>query len=186
MDEKTLALLGLTQEELQNRVVHQIAYAAMQGWVDYPGGEEGEQTRLGRELSTHAKKAIDAAVERIAAEAVVPKIDEMVSNLVLKQTDRWGHPTGDPISLEEYLATRGEEWLTAKVNYSGATPSYNDNHQQARLVFLVHQQLESAVTRTVKILFADANKRLTDGLNEVVKNHLDQLIKNMTVRVGGI
>lgn len=86
-----LAQIGLTQEELQERVVDRIVDAVMYSRsVDEEGRENVVESRFRQRIQDHAKSAIDKAVTAIGDKFIVPAMKEYIETFTLQETNKWG------------------------------------------------------------------------------------------------
>lgn len=185
----TLEALGLTQEEIEDRVVNRIVEHALRGVAaDEDGEEVSVPTPFARRLDDLVKGAIDARVSAIAEAHVLPKVTAMVENIVLQETTSWGEKRGAPMSFIEYLVKRAEHYLTEPVDYNGKSKeesrdSYNWSKSQTRIAALVHGHLHYSIETAMKKAVADANAAIVGGLAETVKVKLEEVAKKLKVTV---
>ena len=90
MDKGTLELIGMTQDELRDRVVGTVVHEMLHGkYTDEEGSFEGNST-FRRELDKHITRSIDDTVSAIADAHVLPVVADRIENIVLQRTTEWG------------------------------------------------------------------------------------------------
>lgn len=92
-----LDAIGITAEELQERVVDRIAERAL-GDDDFSPGSP-----LKRQIDKEIQERIDLAVTEIADKHILPNVSEYIETLTLQETNKWGEKKGEPITFVEYL-----------------------------------------------------------------------------------
>jgi hypothetical protein len=192
MDLKLLTDLGIGKEELLNRVVDKITDQVMNS---YYSGEDDDQiartSQFARKLSERAEKAVDQAVNSIADKYVLPKVEEMVENLTLQETNRWGEKTGKRMTFVEYLVARAETYMTEQVNYDGKSKeesrdSYSFKGQCSRVAYMIHQHLHHSIKTAMEQALGNLNSTVAKGLEETVKLKLAETLASfkVTTKIG--
>jgi len=174
-----LKSIGLTQEELQARVVASITDQILTTrFSDEDGYEDQRQSKFMDDLKKLAKDGIDAKVREIADNFVVPQISELVETISLQATNTWGEKTGEgPVTFIEYLIKRADDYMKEQVNYNGKTraeDSYSWTPKSTRIVHLVNSHLQFSIETAMKKALSDANKSIAGGLEAAVKMALQE------------
>lgn len=187
--ELTLESLGLSKEEIQNRVVQRLA-DDLKGKYEYDTDEEGrpiqywEKSSLYKQVVEQVTKRADEAVAKLAETYILPRVSSFVEGLCLTETNKWGEKTGGTLTFTEYLVKKAEEYLTEKVNYNGKSKSeesYSWTGTQTRLTFLVHQHLHYSIESAMKDAVKNANAVIVRGLEETVKMKLSEIASQLKV-----
>lgn len=189
----TIESLGITEEELQQRVVERIAGLAMTKIVEGYDYDDEQVFRydgasaLSKDLDKLIKEKIDAKVNEIADAHVLPGVESMVENLTLQETNRWGEKVGEPVTFIEYLIHRAENYMTEKVDYNGKSKSeagsYSWSGTQTRVSHLVEKHLHYSIENAMKAAVKNANDVIVKGLNETVKIKLKEVADGLKVNV---
>lgn len=134
MDIETLKVLGLTQEDLAERVTEQL--------VD--GIREETRKRIDALVSQRCLTIIDQAI----ANAVGNVLD-----LQYTPMDSWGEPSGKPSTLREVIKEKAVNWLGDMVTDQGKTITdhrnhYGDKHNRAQ--WMVNKACKDAVDAIAK------------------------------------
>lgn len=178
-----LSALGLDSERLLDLVVDRICEQFLNG--DNEEGEYGRE-RVSSRLNDQIKKGIDARVDAIAAEHVLPRVEALVTGWQLQQTSSWGEKKGEPVSFTEYLVKRSEAWISETVNYDGK-PKGNDGYswigKQTRLAWMIDQHLQYHISAAMKNALATITASLGKSISDTVKIQLDQLKVKFDVQV---
>jgi len=173
-----LESIGLTQEEIQSRVVSSIVDQILcSRYSDEDGCETKRQSEFAAELKKQAKEAIDAKVREIGDRFVVPEISTLVENICLQNTNQWGEAKGEPISFIEYLVKKAEEYIKEPVNHNGKSrseDSYSWTAKTTRIVHLVESNLKYSIQTAMEKALKDANSNITGGIQAAVKMALSE------------
>ncbi|MCR5875118.1 hypothetical protein LRS10_13550 [Phenylobacterium sp. J426] len=184
----TLEVLGLSQEDLANRLVDRLADGLL---TDLHYDEDGFEFRgtspFAKSLNKLVKARLDALVEDLGSKHVLPRVSELVENLVLQETNRWGEPTGKSVTFIEYLVQRAEAYMTEKVNYEGKSKDesggYSWSGTQTRVAHLIHKHLHYSIETAMKEALANANSAIAKGLLDTVKLKLGEATAALKVAV---
>ena len=183
-----LEQLGFTQEELQDRVVKTIVDDLTKTRTsDEEGFEYSAVSRFKGELQGRIKAAVDAKINSVFDGEIVPRIEEMIDECTLQETNTWGEKRGEPMTFVEYLVNRSDAYLREKVDFSGKTKAqdsgYNWKGCQTRVAFLVHKHLHYSMETFAKQALKDANSTITESLEEAVKIALHGVQERLKVKV---
>lgn len=185
-----LQALGFTQEELQQRVVDQLCERLTKTVsIDDEGEEHWRDSILGRKLNQAVIKRVDEAIEKLAAERVLPNVATFLEGFCLQATNSWGEKTGQPITFIEYLVKRAEAYITEKVNYDGKGrdddrySSSSWNGTQTRIAYMINSHLQYSIETAMKKALAEANGHIVKGLEETVKIKLKEVSDGLSVAV---
>ena len=104
-----LADIGLTIEELQDRVVNRLCEQLVSQLVPDEDGEFYlDRSPIGKRLDRLVRERIDAAVNDVAEKHVLPRVSEMVESLTLQATNSWGEARGEKLSFRVKLSLSPE------------------------------------------------------------------------------
>jgi hypothetical protein len=189
MDAVTLLQqLGLTREELTDRVVQGIVSNVITVYsTDDEGNPYPRDAKFITKLQEYAQKDIDQKVIEIGDKHVLPKVGEMIDNLVLQKTNAWGEKVGKPVTFIEYMVERASDYMTEKVDSSGKTKeesgSYSFSGTQTRVAHMIHRHLHHNIEEAMKQALSVANSTLVKGLEETVKSKLAEILAVLKVTV---
>lgn len=179
--------LGITKEELAERVVKRIAEQMLSHFYSDPDGDEtDEPTEFRRVIEKRVTARIDEAVDQIAAKNVLPNVGEYVENMCLQETNKWGEAKGKKLTFIEYLIARAEAYLTEKVSFEGKAKGedhFSWKGTQTRVAYLVHKHLQYSIETAMKAALQDANSAIVGGLEETIKIKLDEIRRQLKVTV---
>jgi len=184
----TLEELGLTQDQIQDRVVAALCRAALHTKTfDEDGDECTISTDLKRRLDKVVEEGIDTAVQNLADKEVLPNVSEYIENLTLQATNKWGENKGESLSFTEYLVQRAEAYMQEKVDFQGATKGecYGSSFRgaQTRLTYMIEKHLHYSIETAMKKVLADGNSAIVEGLEKTIKIQLDAISKKLSVKV---
>ena len=186
-----LADLGLTKEDLAERVIERISdhllgtggrHLTEDGDSEYFTGDEFRQ-KLDRRIVARADEVIDA----LAQKHLLPNVTAYVENLTLAETNKWGEKQKKPVTFIEYLVARAEAYLTEKVNYDGKSQrdgdSYNWRGEQTRITHLVEKHLHYSIKTAMEDALKTANAAIVGGIEQAVKMKLAEVQAGLQVSV---
>lgn len=169
MDINTLQALGISIEELGNRIVDQAVETLLNTSGFNPETEEETryESKFKREIEKRLQTAVDAKISALAAEHIVPRVGEMIEQANLRKTNNYGEPKGEPMSFVEYIASRAEAYMAEDVDINGKSKtdgdSYNWRSCGPRLTVLMKSYIRDT-------LETHARKALVDVNSVIVKN----------------
>lgn len=187
INEDTLKMLGLSKDELADKLVDRMAEQLLTELTwDEDGTEYREGSGLKQQLTKLVKTHIDGAVQRLADEHVLPRVSEMIENLTLQRTNEWGEKKGQPVTFVEYMIQRAEAYMREEVNFEGKSKTENGNYGSwsksgTRVSFMVNKHLHYSIETAMKQALADANKSIAGGINDAVKIGLQNVLAGLKV-----
>ena len=187
MDKTLIEAIGLTQEEIASRVIEKIAEQIMsETGCDEDGNESRFRSSVARRLTEKVTESVDAAVSRIGAEILTPKVEEMVLGIVIQKTNQWGEKRGEPVTFVEYLTQRAEEYLREEVDHDGKNKSESGNNYSwrastTRVTRMIDKYLKYEIERFAQQSLATANAAIAEGIAAAVKGTMKKLIDGVKV-----
>lgn len=182
--------LGFTKEELQQRVIDQCVSKLLEstGWDMESEEEYPTDSSLARSLQTAVKTHVDAKINEIAAQHVLPRVTEMIEGLVLQETNKWGEVKGQKLTFVEYLVQRAEHYILEEVDYEGKSKrekndSYGWKPSQTRIANLVHEHLAHSIKIAMQDALKIATSSISTGIQETVKIKLAEVQNALAVSV---
>lgn len=184
----TLEALGLSKEDIQDRVIERLCEQVLSGkGYDEDGEEFYRDSKFKQQLDERIKKQIEETINAIAAAHVLPNVTKYVESLMLQETNKWGEKKGASVTFTEYLVQRAEAYIQEQVDYDGKgrseKDSYNWTGRTTRIAYLVHQHLHYHIETAMKQALATANGAIVGGLEGAVKASLQQALAGLKVAV---
>lgn len=183
--ELTCEALGITPDQIADKVARKIADNLMVRKSIF-ADEDGEPAE--REMSTEFGNRISAAVSvvveegvRAAAEKIVgERLVENLTALRFPQTNSYGEPKRESLTLLEFVAQRVDTYLVERVDSQGRTGSsaYGDK-SQTRVVWLIDQHLSYTIKTHMEAALADANSRIAGGILDATKVALGDVLSRL-------
>ena len=188
MDIKSLEALGITADELINRIVDKCAEELMTDVsFDEDGAEWRAKSKLARQLDDRIKRQIDETISALAEKHILPNVAEYVESLTLQETNRWGEKTGKKLTFIEYLTQRAEAYMTEKVNFEGKSKDeaggFSWAGTQTRITHLVNKHLHYSIETAMKQALSVANSAIASGIEETVKLKLSEITGTLKASV---
>lgn len=189
--ELNLESLGITKEDLQERVIERIAERAMLEMciVNEEGGEALAQSELAQCLDKHIKGHIEASIRELAEKHVLPDIAAHIEAVTLQRTNEWGEAKGKAVTFTEYLVERAEAYLTEKVDWHGKTKSSGDydwKANQTRVAHMINEHLQFSINTALTAALKTVNQQIAEGLSETVKLQLQDVVAKLKAPVVNI
>jgi hypothetical protein len=188
--ELSLEALGITTEELQDRVIDKIVGRILTNreW-DYETEEEYESNSdFARKLKKRVQEMIDQKINDMADKHILPNVSQYIENLTLQETNKWGEKKGESVTFIEYLANRAEEYMREEVDLDGKgkgeQASYSwSGSKQSRITYLIHRHLQYSISEAMKNALKIANASIADGIQETVKMKLAEVVNGIKLSV---
>lgn len=187
-------LLGITKEELTERVIARICSQVIHGEEVEDFDDDGDpvtRTRFHFKLNEVIKNRIDAAVEALGKEHIEPNVKGIIEDVVLQETTSWGEKKGEPKTFTQYLIERAEHYLTEEVDHRGSSlaerrkrgDTYGWKADSTRLTFIVHKYFHYEIEQAMKEAVKTANDAIAEGIQGAVKIKLEEITKALKVKV---
>lgn len=126
MTDLTLESLGLSQEDLAEKLVDRLAENLLTSInYDPEGGDWHSSSPFAKKLDKLVKDRLDQIVNDMAEKHVLPGVTKMVEDMMLQETNKWGEKKGEPVSFREYLVSRADHWMREQVDYKGKSKGDN-------------------------------------------------------------
>lgn len=181
MDIKTLEALGVSTEDLANRIVDQAVDTLLSSTVFNPDTEEETryESRFKREIEARVQKAVDQKIAALAEVHVLPRVGEMIEAADMRKTNRYGEPQSPSLTFKEYIANRAEVYMTEDVDYHGQSKAdleaknestYNWRSCGPRLTVLMRNYIRDSMETHAKAAVNDVNKVIADNIAKAAKD----------------
>lgn len=186
LDLAALAVLGLDPKDIEEKVIDRIADRALQGFSCDEDGEFACDSQFKRKLDEKLKAIIDAKVGEMAEIHVMPNVSDLIDNLVLHKTSKWGEKTGEKYTFIEYLVHRADAYLQEEVDYQGharGDSSYSSSWSKhsTRLAFMVDAHLNWAIKQAMEEAYKNANSSIVGGLKKAMEIALENIKSSLKV-----
>lgn len=164
MDIKTLEALGVSPEELGDRIVDQAVNALLSSTGFNPDSEEETryESRFKKEIESRVQKAVTEKIAALAEVHLVPKVGEMIENANLRQTNNYGEAKGEPMTFIEYIAMRAGAYMSENVDYNGqskeeSSSSHNWRSCGPRMTVMMKMYIRETMESHAKKAVTDVN-----------------------------
>lgn len=168
MTDLTIESLGLSADDILDRVVDQVALKLI------------DESDFVARLEERVIEKVNASIDELGAANVIPSMKDFIDGYTIQETTKWGEKKGEPVTFTEYLVERAHAWIQEPVNYAGKTKpqdSYNWKANTTRVAYLIDQHLQYHITRTMKEALGEAQGKIAEGITQAVRIQL----KNMVV-----
>lgn len=184
-----LAQLGITPADLQERIIERAVEALL---AENDLDEDGEVSQRPPDLSDRVRKMvtarIDAKIQQLADQYLLPKIDAHIDSLILQQTTAWGEKRGQPMSVVEYLVACAEAYMIEPVDHNGKTKtedSYNWRQHSTRITHAIHKHLQFEIDRAMQDALKTANSTMAKGLHEACRIAINEAAQKFAIVAKG-
>lgn len=183
----SLEALGISKEDLTEKLLDRLVDEFTTEPVWDEGGEAtSRRSTMAQKITKQVQAHIDATVTRLGEEHVLPRVTEIIENLVLNTTNQWGEKTGKGVTFIEYLTQRAEAFMREDVNYDGkpkGTDGYSWSKHSTRVAYMIDKHLQYSITTAMTKALADLNSTVAAGLMDAVKHALGQSMAKLKVEV---
>lgn len=191
MDIKTLESLGVSAEDLITRIVEKATEELLSSTAyDEDGEPTGGRYRtdLARRIEANIQKHVDAKINALAEEHILPNVSAYIEGLTLQETNRWGERTGQKLTFIEYLTQRADAYMREEVNFEGKSKAengsgYSWSKASTRVAYMVNKHLHYSIERAMTEALTLANSSIAQGLEEAVKIGLANATAGLKVSV---
>lgn len=182
----TMESIGLTKEELQERVIEALVGNILRGNAYDPDTEDEVlvDSDFKRRIDEKIKAAVETKINAMFEAHVLPNVAQYIDNLTLQERTKWGEKKGQPMSFVEYLVSRAEHYITEEVNYEGKSREdggYSWSKHSTRITHLIHEHLKYEIQTAMNTALKEANKTFATGLQRAVNIALNEAIANTKV-----
>jgi hypothetical protein len=184
-----IADIGLTQEELQDRVIDTMATKLLKTLsCDEDGDEVYASSVLEKKLKEIVEKRIQDAIERTAAVHVLPRVDDIIETFTIQETNTWGEkvPGKTPLTFTEFLVKKAEEYMQEQVDWNGKPKSqsdYNWRASQSRLTHVIHKHMHDHIEKAMKQVIGDGTTQIAKALHETCRVKINEIASKLQVNV---
>ena len=175
--ELTFEQLGITPEDIADRAASKIAATMLAKVVpdfdDETGDEiETEQPTAFQEMiRKRVVRKIEQAVDTVAEQAVGADLAARLDAMTFPQTNRYGEPKADPLTLREVIVRRADTFLVELVDHEGRS---RDGYgtKQTRVTWLIDKHLQYTIDNALTGALKNANEQIVEGIAATVKIRL--------------
>lgn len=190
--EVTLESLGITKEELSERIVKRLTDGLL-FQEEQTADEDGvlcsysTESEFAAKLQEMVREKVDAAVTDVASRTVVPQITDIIENFAIQRTNEWGEKKGEPFTFVEYLVKRAEAFMSEPVNSDGKTKEEVSGSwygsKTTRIAYMIDKHLHYSIQSAMQDALAAANANIVEGIKKAVEMKLAEIKTSLTVKL---
>lgn len=173
MDIKTLEALGVSPQDLADRIVDQ-AVSTLLSSTGYSEDNEEEvryDSRFKKEIEARVQAAVDKKIGAIAEQHVIPRVGELIEQADMRETNSYGEPKSPSMSFKEFIAHRAEVYISESVNSNGESKreskdAYNWRSEGPRLTVLMRSYIRETLETHAKAAVNDVNKAIAKNITQ--------------------
>lgn len=165
MTKQELQALGITPEDVLNRVSERICETFIKEEKDYAHDFESSIERV-------VKKRVGEILTKALDVHIVPKVNEMIAGICLQETNKWGEARGQKLTFVEYLVQRVDAYIREEVDYNGKAKSedvYQWRAHSTRIAHMIHEHLAYHIRQAMEKAMGNATSSIKKGLEEAAK-----------------
>jgi uncharacterized membrane-anchored protein YjiN (DUF445 family) len=181
-NDQLLQSLGLTKEEMQERIINNAVKALLRENGSDEDGECECATTLSRRIGSKIEKKLDAIADDFVEKRIGAHVMEYIEKTLLNPTDHYGTKKGNPRTFAEYVIERFDSFLKEKVNEQGTVDRYHDGCTE-RGAWLVMRHIREAIEKVIKESLGGAVNTIKDGIAGQIKNMLDRTFVEVSTKV---
>lgn len=174
--ELKLESLGISQDKIFDAVVETICDRLL----NEPGDEA-----VRRRVEIETKKRLDALIERIGNEKILPILSERLERIVLQQTNEWGEKKGESVTFVEYLTQRADAYMREPVDRQGKSKAEGDSYDwratTTRVAFMINHHLQSQIEIAMEDALKQINSSIAKGLHEACRLAINEAARQFKV-----
>lgn len=190
MDIKTLEALGVSTEELSERIVDKAVSALLYstGYNPETDAEVTYENKFKREIEANIQQTVDAKIAAIAAEHILPRVGEMIESANMVKTNKWGEAKSPPMSFKEYIALRAEAYMSEDVNSNGKSKDETEEPHNwrscgPRLTVLMKNYIKDSMETAAKDAVNDINKVIAKNIEKAATDAISATVANLKVSI---
>lgn len=194
MAEITLESLGLTEEEIQNRIVDKVCDRILSNRYFAYEDEDDEETSEGftgdspfrKEIEKRINQGIEDKFRELADQHIMPYITRRFENLLITMTNQFGERKGEQYTLVEYLTKLTEDYMLEDVDrhgYPKKDGDYSFKSQGTRIAYAVDSFLAEKMETAMNEVISSGGKTLAQGLLEVCQKQMANVATNLKTTV---
>ena len=194
MDIETLKALGISTEELGQRIVDQAVETLLNTTGFNPETEEETryESRFKREIEARVQKAVDEKIAALAAVHILPRVGEMIEQADMRKTNGYGEPKSPSMTFKEYIAHRAEVYMTEDVDYHGKSKAdlearnestYNWRSCGPRLTVLMRNYIRASLEKQATAALTDVNKVIARNIEQAARDAINAAAASLKVSV---
>jgi len=183
-DNITLEALGITKDDLVNRIVS--AALGMAAGYKQTGEESWADVPLSSVVDAKITEAIGNLVDTMKP-LLQQRIDEIMTTKITEvftapftPTDRWGKPKGEPTTIRDMIADEAESYWAKTVGSDGKQPSDGYGEKMTRAQYYARQVMTDVynekLVQEVKTMASELRAKIpatiSAEISETVLNHL--------------
>ena len=178
-----LDVLGITRDDLIQRVVDKITETVMSQEMREDGASYFANSDLAETLQSHVKEQVDTKVAELAEKFVLPDVGTLIENFTLQKTNEWGEKVGAKVSFIEYLVQRADAYIKEPVDYDGKVIERGGYGKatQTRIAHMIDKHLHYSISQAMTKALADVTGNIAKGLEETVKIKLAEATASLKV-----
>ena len=189
MDIKTLEALGVSAEDLAERIIDKAVNALLYSTGFDPDTEEyvTYENKFKKAIEAKIQQTVDAKIAAIADVHIIPRVGELIGSANMVQTNKWGEAKTPPMSFKEYIAHRADAYMCEEVDINGKSKAESDSYNWRscgpRLTVLMRNYIKDSMETAAKSAVNDINKVIAKNIEKASKDAIAATVANLKVSI---
>ena len=188
--ELTCEQLGITPDDIADRVSGKIADRMLAQIVPDYDDETGAQLETERPTAfqemvrKRVARKVEAAVDAVAEKVLGEGLEMKLTALRFPQTNGYGEPKSEPLTMMEFIARRVDTYLSEQVDNDGRPG--RDGYGSARnprAVWMLEKYLSKHMADELNKAVKVANEKIVNGIAKTVEANLADITRRLKVEV---
>lgn len=180
-----LESLGFSKDEIEKKLLDRLVddFTSRIDWDEEEGDFCGSgKTSFKKKMDELVLRTVEEKIDFIASTHILPRVNQMMDEIKLQHTNKWGEKKGEPVTFIEYITQRADDYLSQNVDSSGK-PTEAYHSKQTMIAWLVDSYIGMSISRAVKEIVENGNTLLVGGIEKTVIQSLKAISKNIQVNV---
>lgn len=187
--ELTCEQLGITPDDIADRVATKIAERMLAEVVPDYDDETGEQvasereTRFSQLVRKRVESKVGAAVDAVTQKVIGNCIEQRLEEMKFPQTNNYGEHKGEPLTIMEFIERRANTYLTERVDWQGRSGYGANGTDRTRVTWMLENFLAERMKEGFENALKTANQQIVDGIAQTMKDKLAEVASKLKCEV---
>jgi CRISPR/Cas system type I-B associated protein Csh2 (Cas7 group RAMP superfamily) len=170
--------LGITKQEMQDRVVNQLCNEITGRHDDESEYSYFSESSIKTKMREYLQEIVDKKTREVIDEKVLANFEKYLQELIIKPSSRWGEKEEAPVSIEDYIEKTISLTMAETVDSTGRgredrSYSYYGSHS-TRLEYLINRKISAEIETSFKSVLVDVKASLQSHIEAQIKNKLTE------------
>lgn len=133
--------------------------------------------QVSTELRQRVQSCVSSSIKSVVEEKCAQIIEEELQKPCIK-TNEWGEPTGNGVTLRQYVIDSFDKYMKQKVNYEGRLADHYDGKAKERWQYLIEavglKSLEHEVKSQIQKIREEALQQISGTIAALLAKNLSK------------